>query len=416
MNYKSLSQTFIIIVYICVTTSALELSARADAVSEDRNIDVIPLDQAVQEAISRVVAAFSPEGGLTEAGAYKVVEEYKRLKNKTSQELLLQVLAVYGGKDEYRLNPRAEWAKRFLISSMLQDMTPLDIVAAVAPKFEQSTDRKVSHSLRLALDMVIFRGGRVQPDFTAICIFIEQNKKQPPQKLISYIYSHDPRCAMLSIAHIIQDNAAESELVDILKGEPKMAMESLAVRDEWWARLYVAKMMEQHPALRDSDLVKRLQGDIDPLVRRTAASLAGSFSTNTTSAVAIVSKRIIKTFDLNIPFKSDKADVAVEVYPQLDEIAQMLKTNLQLIATIEGHTDKTKKSNASYSKRLTERRAQAVLEYLARSGGIESNRMTAVGCGFLSPKVLNDPESGNIKNRRIEVHIQEPFGSTTVTP
>ena len=159
--------------------------------------------------------------------------------------------------------------------------------------------------------------------------------------------------------------------------------------------------MNKQPEFRDAAILKKLKKDGNPLVKEKAAGLVSG-----TQAVPN-SKKTIRTFELSLPFKNDKIDLGVDADPQLDEIAQMLKSNPQLTARIECHTDKTNKSNASYSPRLTERRAQTVLKYLAKTGGIETNRMTAVGAGFASPKAPNDPDSGNPENRRIEVHIQE---------
>ena len=70
----------------------------------------------------------------------------------------------------------------------------------------------------------------------------------------------------------------------------------------------------------------------------------------------------------------------------------MLRRNPESTARIEGHADKTSKSSESYNLRLSKRRAEAVLDYLADQGGIDSSRMEAHGYGFSRPKAPNDPE------------------------
>lgn len=111
-------------------------------------------------------------------------------------------------------------------------------------------------------------------------------------------------------------------------------------------------------------------------------------------------------FELNIQFEYDKADIKPEFHPQLDVIAKVLKRNPGSTARIEGHADKSKKSGTFYNKRLSKRRAKAVLDYLAESGELSKRRMKAVGYGFDRPKAPNDPELGNPENRRVEIYIR----------
>lgn len=189
MNCRLLVQ----VLAIGLCTAAL--SFRAGGQSQDQATDVIPLDPEVQQEINRVVTALSV-GEMPEEAVQEIVQDFKGFKNKSPQELLLQVLAVYGGKDEYRSNPRAEMAKRLLLSNLLQEMTSLDIVAAVAPKYEQASDLKLQKSLRQALNMAVFKNGRVNPDFEAFLTYIAQNKEQPPMKLIGYMYGLSPHLVL----------------------------------------------------------------------------------------------------------------------------------------------------------------------------------------------------------------------------
>ena len=50
-------------------------------------------------------------------------------------------------------------------------------------------------------------------------------------------------------------------------------MDILSRRKEWWARLYVAKIMRQHPAFRQSEVVERLKRDKHPLIREAMTSI-----------------------------------------------------------------------------------------------------------------------------------------------
>lgn len=233
---------------------------------------VIPLDAEIQEEINRTVTALSA-GEMPEDAAQEIVKKFMGFKNKSPQELLLQVLAVYGGKDEHRSNPHAEMAKRLLLFHLLQDMASSNIVATVAPKYEQASTPKLEYSLRQALAMAIFKGGRVDPDFEALSAYIAQNKEQPPRKLVEFMYSHNPQAAVLSMSRVYGDKATEAELAAQLKGDPKATIQSLVDWPEWWAHLYVAEMMKKNPQLRDPEIIKKLEIDEHPLVRETVEGL-----------------------------------------------------------------------------------------------------------------------------------------------
>jgi OOP family OmpA-OmpF porin len=108
-------------------------------------------------------------------------------------------------------------------------------------------------------------------------------------------------------------------------------------------------------------------------------------------------------FDLlaNFEFNSDKlTPVARE---NLDQFAKALK-DPRLAGSkfeIDGHTDAV--GPEEYNLDLSERRADAVVSYLA-SEGVDKSLLTAKGFGKAKPRVANpySPE-----NRRVETHLSE---------
>ena len=108
-------------------------------------------------------------------------------------------------------------------------------------------------------------------------------------------------------------------------------------------------------------------------------------------------------FDLlaNFEFNSDKLTPAAR--ENLDEFARALK-DPRLAGSkfeIDGHTDAV--GPEQYNLGLSERRADAVVSYLA-SEGIESSLLVAKGFGKSKPRVAN-PYSP--LNRRVETHLSE---------
>ncbi|TIH42921.1 OmpA family protein, partial [Klebsiella pneumoniae] len=74
-------------------------------------------------------------------------------------------------------------------------------------------------------------------------------------------------------------------------------------------------------------------------------------------------------------------------------------------ATIEvaGHTDSDGEEAANQA--LSERRAQAVVDYLVRAG-LPANRFTPIGYGSTQPLAGNESEDGKAQNRRIEFVVK----------
>ncbi len=112
-------------------------------------------------------------------------------------------------------------------------------------------------------------------------------------------------------------------------------------------------------------------------------------------------------FSLNLEFDFDKSIIKPVYFDDLAIIGgkTMTREYPGSTAKIEGHADRQKLSKADYNQKLSERRAKAVLEYLATNFAISTNRMTAVGYGFSRPKYPNT-DRGNPRNRRVDIYIR----------
>ncbi len=105
----------------------------------------------------------------------------------------------------------------------------------------------------------------------------------------------------------------------------------------------------------------------------------------------------------NIYFDFGKATFTTESYTELNKLEKMLASNSNAQVEISGHTDAI--GNDAGNKRLSQRRASAVVSYLVNKG-IDQRRLTAVGYGEERPLASNDDESeGRELNRRVEFRI-----------
>jgi len=102
-----------------------------------------------------------------------------------------------------------------------------------------------------------------------------------------------------------------------------------------------------------------------------------------------------------IYFDYDKADIKPDSKPDLDAVAQYLKTHSDVNLFIVGHTDM--KGTLVYNLSLSEKRARAVVDALVNEYGISRGRLEGKGVGPLSPKSHNRDDAGRKLNRRVEL-------------
>jgi len=106
----------------------------------------------------------------------------------------------------------------------------------------------------------------------------------------------------------------------------------------------------------------------------------------------------------NIHFESGKAYLRKESLNILDRIIDQMNRNKGIKLEVRGHTDS--RGSDDYNKKLSERRADAVVEYMIKHG-ISPERLTAVGMGEDKPVADNNTAKGRSKNRRTEFFVIE---------
>jgi outer membrane protein OmpA-like peptidoglycan-associated protein len=102
-----------------------------------------------------------------------------------------------------------------------------------------------------------------------------------------------------------------------------------------------------------------------------------------------------------IHFDTAKSDLKPDSEPALGEIAKLLKNNATLKLFVVGHTDLV--GDVAVNLRLSQERAQTVLNALIGKYGITASRLTAFGNGSYAPVASNKTEEGRAKNRRVEL-------------
>jgi OmpA-OmpF porin, OOP family len=106
---------------------------------------------------------------------------------------------------------------------------------------------------------------------------------------------------------------------------------------------------------------------------------------------------------LNVEFDFDKSTIKKGYYQDIDNLAGVMKQYPDLNVVIEGHTDSV--GTDAYNKKLSQRRAESVKKYMVEKGGIDANRIKAIGFGEEKPIASNDTDEGRQQNRRVEAAV-----------
>ena len=102
-----------------------------------------------------------------------------------------------------------------------------------------------------------------------------------------------------------------------------------------------------------------------------------------------------------IYFDTAKSDLKPESDLAIAEVAKLLKQNTALRLGVVGHTDIV--GDLAANLKLSQARAQAVVNALASKHGIAASRLVSFGAGPYAPVASNKDEDGRAKNRRVEL-------------
>ncbi len=107
--------------------------------------------------------------------------------------------------------------------------------------------------------------------------------------------------------------------------------------------------------------------------------------------------------DVSVTFGFNKSVLTDDDKAQLDTFAASLGSAKSYILEVTGGTDST--GPAQYNYDLSQRRADAVVQYLAAKYGIQPHRFYLIGIGKDQEVASNDTREGRQKNRRVEVQL-----------
>ena len=125
------------------------------------------------------------------------------------------------------------------------------------------------------------------------------------------------------------------------------------------------------------------------------------FDPNEAEVLLSGNELIIRLYGLQFP--SASSEIKPDNFSLLTKVQRVLREFPDQQVTITGHTDS--RGNEDYNQQLSEKRAQAVRDYLLANMALSADRVTARGSGESEPIATNDTEEGRSKNRRIDVRV-----------
>jgi outer membrane protein OmpA-like peptidoglycan-associated protein len=106
-----------------------------------------------------------------------------------------------------------------------------------------------------------------------------------------------------------------------------------------------------------------------------------------------------------VHFTNNSADITPDSSAILEEIADVLNTHTDIKGVeVQGHTDN--QGEPAYNLKLSESRAQAVVDTLVRLG-VDPLRLQAKGYGDTKPLMPNNTEANKARNRRVQLMIKK---------
>ncbi len=139
------------------------------------------------------------------------------------------------------------------------------------------------------------------------------------------------------------------------------------------------------------------------------ADQAQQLANNATTRVDTLTNTVVNldnyhpVSETSVHFAFDKDNLSKKAKEALDQLATDVPNTKGYIITVEGGADST--GDAGYNYDLSQRRANAVIQYLASEKNIPAHKIYVIGLGKDKPVESNKTAEGRAKNRRVDIHL-----------
>lgn len=153
---------------------------------------------------------------------------------------------------------------------------------------------------------------------------------------------------------------------------------------------------------------KATQADQKALDARARADQAQTIASQAATRVDQLSTQVANldnyhaVVETSVHFAFDRADLTQPARAALDQLVDEIGKTKGYIVVIEGGTDSV--GSAAYNYKLSERRADAVVQYLA-SKNVPAHKIYIIGLGKDKTVAPNTDAEGRAKNRRVDIRL-----------
>jgi OmpA-OmpF porin, OOP family len=107
--------------------------------------------------------------------------------------------------------------------------------------------------------------------------------------------------------------------------------------------------------------------------------------------------------ETSVHFAFNKDNLTTKARKALDQLATDIPNTKGYIIAVEGGADAVGSKDYNYG--LSERRADAVIQYLAQKYNVPAHKIFLIGLGKDKPVANNSTASGRAKNRRVDIRL-----------
>jgi outer membrane protein OmpA-like peptidoglycan-associated protein len=208
-----------------------------------------------------------------------------------------------------------------------------------------------------------------------------------------------------ALARQAADRAANAEAAARIAavGREAAETETAGARQEAETAAKTAQTAQQEAASA-RETAAQAQAEADRIRRRAQAEVdrleaaLGQIAETRRTALGLV----MNLGSDHLKFEFDKAELRAEDKELLSRVAGILLTSHDYTVSVNGHTDDV--GSDAYNQKLSERRAEAVRDYLLKAG-LPAEILSVQGHGKSLPLVRGSSDAARAKNRRVELGI-----------
>lgn len=167
-------------------------------------------------------------------------------------------------------------------------------------------------------------------------------------------------------------------------------------------------------------MTKTAEVDQKALAAGKQADEAQTLANNAVTRVDNLQKQVVNldnyrvVTEASVHFGFNRDNLTKQAKEALDQFAGEISKAKGYIITVEGGADGIGAQDYNYG--LSERRATAVIQYLAAQYNVPAHKIYVIGLGKDKPVETNKTAEGRAKNRRVDIRLMTNIAGDSTTP